>query len=108
MVCDPSERPTGVNDHAPLASAVAVPRRAEPSVRVTTAPGSPRPVRRASNVMWSVADTPVSLTKLSVTVGGAITGGAGVPAEGGGVVADGGGEFAKRMSRPATRVPGET
>src|SRR5258706_10209723 len=70
MVCDPSDRPVGVNDHAPRASAVTVAAIGLPSiVKCTTVLARPLPVSASFEVILSLADVPVSVVKLSVNVG---------------------------------------
>src|SRR5665811_1007967 len=72
-VCAPLARPVGVNDHAPLAFAVAVPRTVEPSLIVTTALASPVPLSAALEVILSVDNEPVSLERPAVTVGAVVS-----------------------------------
>src|SRR6266404_5747587 len=69
MVCDPSDRPVGVNDQTPAPFEVVVPRTVVPSVSVTTALASLNPVNASFEVILSANDAPVSATRLSVTVG---------------------------------------
>ena len=70
MVCGPSASPLGVNDHAPWASAVTVATIGLPSiVKCTTVLARPVPVNASFEVMRSIADDPVSIVRLSVTVG---------------------------------------
>ena len=60
----------GVKVQAPLALAVAVAATTVPStVKCTTAFGSPEPVNAAFDVIMSVDEMPVSLTRLSATAG---------------------------------------
>ena len=73
MVCDPSNKPLGVNVQLPLLLAVAVLAIALPStVKCTTALGSPEPVSASFDVILSEDDEPVSLTKLAVTCGAGV------------------------------------
>src|SRR5436190_294477 len=75
MLCWPSLRPVGVKDRLPLASAVAVAVAAAPSTaNFTVAFGSAVPLSVATDVIWSLAEAPVSLDKAAVTVGAAGTG----------------------------------
>jgi hypothetical protein len=70
MVCTPSAKLSGVNVHTPLLSAVAVAAIAFPStVKCTTAFGSTDPVNASFDVILSVEDRPVSVTRLIVTLG---------------------------------------
>jgi hypothetical protein len=72
MVCVPSARPVGVNDHTPLASAFAVAAIEQPSiVKPTTALASAVPTRAGLALMRSLREAPVSLARRSVTMGGA-------------------------------------
>ena len=73
MVWAPSASPLGVNDQAPCALAVTVARTAVPSmVKCTSVLASPVPLSAGLEVMWSVAELPVSTARLSVTVGAAV------------------------------------
>ena len=70
MVCGPSASPVGVNDQAPLALAVTVVAMAVPSmVKLTTVLASPVPLTASLEVMWSLAELPVSMLSASVTLG---------------------------------------
>src|SRR5262249_16004472 len=73
MVWAPWARPTGGNGHAPLALAGAVPSVVAPSLNVTTALASPVPLSAAFAVILSLADTPVSLDRLSATAGAVVS-----------------------------------
>ena len=73
IVCAPCARPVGVNDQAPLAFAVVVPRTVAPSVSVTTALGSPVPLSVGFEVTPSVDEAPVSTDKVSVTAGAIVS-----------------------------------
>jgi hypothetical protein len=73
IVWAPSARPLGVNDQAPLASAVAVPVIAVPSTaKCTTAPASAVPRSVESEVIRSVDEAPVSFDSPAVTTGGGV------------------------------------
>ena len=73
MVCAPSASPLGVNDQAPCASAVTVVAMALPSmVKCTTVLASPVPLSASLEVIWPLADEPVSMVKASVTVGAVV------------------------------------
>ena len=70
MVWAPSASPLGVNDQAPCALAVTVVAMALPSmVKCTTVLASPLPLSASFEVMWSLADEPVSMVSASLTVG---------------------------------------
>src|SRR4029077_7926402 len=64
-----SARPTGANDHTPLALAVVLPRTVLPVIILTTAFGSAVPVSASFKVILSVAETPVSWARDIVTAG---------------------------------------
>ena len=72
-VCAPLVRPAGVNDQAPLAFAVVVPRMVAPSLIVTVALASPAPLSVALEVMLSLEEEPVSLSNPAVTAGAAVS-----------------------------------
>ena len=73
MVCDPSASPLGVNVHTPWALVVAVAVMGLPStVKCTTALARPVPLSASLEVMWSLADEPVSNASTSVTVGAVV------------------------------------
>ena len=60
MVWAPSASPLGVNDQAPVASAVTVVAMALPSmVKCTTVLASPVPLSASFEVIWPLADEPV-------------------------------------------------
>src|SRR5258706_103106 len=67
MVCNPSDRPAGVNDQTPTPFEVVVPRTVAPSVSVTSVLASPVPVSASLEVTLSLADDPVSLVRPAVT-----------------------------------------
>ena len=70
MVWAPSASPLGVNDQAPVASAVTVVAMALPSmVKCTAVLASPVPLSASLEVMWSLDDEPVSMASASVRVG---------------------------------------
>ena len=70
MVCGPSASPAGVNDQVPWASAVTVVAIGLPSiVKCTTVLASPVPVSASFVVILSLDDVPLSIVRLSVTVG---------------------------------------
>ena len=69
MVWTPSASPVGANDQAPAPFEVVVPRTVAPSVSVTSVLAAPVPLRAALEVILSLADEPVSIVRLSVTVG---------------------------------------
>ena len=70
MVWAPSASPLGVNDQAPVASAVTVVAMALPSmVKCTAVLASPVPLSASLEVMWSLAELPVSMASASVRVG---------------------------------------
>src|ERR1700682_4101012 len=73
MVCDPSDRPLGVNDQTPAPFAIVVPRTVVPSFSVTTALASPDPVSASFDVILSAGDAPVSVTRLSATTGAVVS-----------------------------------
>ena len=70
MVWAPSASPLGVNDQAPVASAVTVVAMALPSMlKCTTVLASPVPLSASFEVMRSLAELPVSMLSASVSVG---------------------------------------
>ncbi len=69
MVCVPSNRPVGVNDHTPAPFEVVVPRTVVPSVSVTSALASLVPVSASLEVTLSLAEDPVSVARFSVSIG---------------------------------------
>src|SRR5689334_22460570 len=82
MVWEPSARPAGVKDHAPLASAVVVAAMGLPStVKLTTAFGAAVPLIVALFAMKKSADVPVLNVRFAVSggttsagTGGGVTG----------------------------------
>ena len=73
MVWAPSESPLGVNDQAPVASAVTVVAMALPSMlKCTTVLASPLPVSASFEVMRSLDELPVSMVRASVTAGAVV------------------------------------
>ena len=73
MVWAPSASPVGVNDQAPCALVVTVVAIGLPSmVKCTTVLASPLPLSASFEVMWSLADEPVSMVSASVTVGAVV------------------------------------
>ena len=73
MVWAPSASPLGVNDQPPCALAVTVVAMALPStVKCTTVLASPVPLSASFEVIWPVADEPVSIVRASVTVGAVV------------------------------------
>ena len=73
MVWVPSASPVGMNDQAPVASAVTVVAIALPSmVKCTTVLANPVPPSASFEVMWPPVDEPVSAVRASVTVGAVV------------------------------------
>ena len=76
IVCTPSARPLGVNDHAPLASVITVEAVGVPSiVKYTAVLARPVPLSASFEVMLSLGDVPALKVSFAV-IGGAVVLGA--------------------------------
>jgi hypothetical protein len=74
MVCGPSARPVGVNDHAPWASAVTVVAIGAPSIiKCTTVLGRPVPLNASFDVTLPLGEEAAPKANQAVTAG-AVTG----------------------------------
>src|SRR5258708_5764979 len=72
MVCTPSGRPLGVNDHAPLASVITVEAVGVPSIaKYTAVLARPVPLSASFEVMLSLDDVPALKVSFAV-IGGAV------------------------------------
>ena len=75
MVCGPSARPAGVNDHAPWASAMTVVPVGAPSmIKCTTVLGRPVPLNASFDVMFPLGEEATPKASQAVTAG-AVTAG---------------------------------